>query len=279
MRLTAESTSDSVTECGFVVGEVASVLPEVPRSKWTARRDPRAARWQGKRLTRPASREKRRKVVLIRPVPYNTGVWPLGADVGATPRHGPKEDSDMDLGLLLLRLVLAAILYMHSTQKLLGWFSGPGLDRAEKLFENLGQRPGRQMVKVAAACEAVGALLIAIGLATPLGAAMLAGTMLVAGGSLTMTKGTVWNALGGGEYPLVLAAFALVLGFTGPGGWSLDSAISAPWVPKSNARGLEIGIIVLVVAGLAAGAALLRTRSNLSAVAAAESAPPTSASA
>lgn len=185
----------------------------------------------------------------------------------------------MDLGLLLLRLVLAAILYMHSTQKLLGWFSGPGLDRAEKLFENLGQRPGRQMVKVAAACEAVGALLIAIGLATPLGAAMLAGTMLVAGGSLTMTKGTVWNALGGGEYPLVLAAFALVLGFTGPGGWSLDSAISAPWVPKSNARGLEIGIIVLVVAGLAAGAALLRTRSNLSAVAAAESAPPTSASA
>ncbi len=186
----------------------------------------------------------------------------------------------MDLGLLLLRLALAAILYMHATQKTLGWFSGLGLDRMAPLFENLGQRPGRQMVKLAAACEVTGSLLIAIGLATPLGAAILAGTMAVAGGASTLSKGTVWNAAGGGEYPLVLAAFALIIGFTGPGAWSLDSALKAPWVPKSNAAALVIGVIVLVVAALAAGAALLRTRANLAggaASAAAESVPPTSA--
>jgi putative oxidoreductase len=186
----------------------------------------------------------------------------------------------MDLGLLLLRLALAAILYMHATQKLLGWFSGPGLDRATTLFENLGQRPGREMAKLAAACEATGALLVATGLATPLGAAILAGTMAVAGGSLTMTKGTVWNALGGGEYPLVLASFALVLGFTGPGNWSLDSAIGAPWVPKSTAAALVIGVIVLVVAALGAGASLKRTQANLASATASEaadSAPRTSA--
>jgi putative oxidoreductase len=172
----------------------------------------------------------------------------------------------MDLGLLLLRLVLAAILYMHATQKTLGWFSGLGLDRMAPIFESLGQRPGRHMVRLAAACEVTGSLLVAIGLATPLGAAMLAGTMVVAGGASTLSKGTVWNAAGGGEYPLVLAAFALILGFTGPGRWSLDSAVGAPWLPKSNAAALVIGAVVVAVAALAAGAALMRTRANLTAI-------------
>lgn len=186
----------------------------------------------------------------------------------------------MDLGLLLLRIVLAAILCMHATQKQFGWLSGPGLDKAGNLFHSLGQRPGRQMAQLAVACEAGGSLLVVLGLATPLGAAILAGTMAVAGGATTMVKGTVWNAMGGGEYPLALAAFAVVLGFSGPGAWSLDSAIGAPWYPKSNGAALVIGLIVVVVAGLAAGAALLRTRSHLTTSAtsaAAESAPPASA--
>jgi putative oxidoreductase len=186
----------------------------------------------------------------------------------------------MDLGLLLLRLALAAILYMHATQKMFGWFSGPGLDRAGRLFDSLGQRPGRQMARLAAACEVAGSVLVAAGLVTPLGAAILAGTMAVAGGALTMTKGTFWNALGGGEYPFMLGAFALVIGFTGPGAWSLDSALAAPWYPKSNAAAAVVGVIVVAVAGLAAGAALLRTRSNLTASVTAEPTPPaTSASA
>jgi putative oxidoreductase len=186
----------------------------------------------------------------------------------------------MDLGLLLFRLVLATILCMHASQKQFGWLSGPGLDRAGSFFHSLGQRPGRQMAQLAVACEAGGSLLIVFGLATPLGAAVLAGTMAVAGGATTLTKGTVWNAMGGGEYPFALAAFAVVLGFSGPGAWSLDSAIGAPWYPKSNGAALVIGLIVVVVAGLAAGAALRRTRSHLTGRAAsapAESAPPTSA--
>jgi putative oxidoreductase len=185
----------------------------------------------------------------------------------------------MDLGLLLLRVALAAILYMHATQKLFGWFSGPGLDRAGRLFESLGQRPGRQMAMLAVTCEAGGSILVLAGLVTPLGAAVLAGTMLVAGGALTMTKGIVWNAAGGGEYPLVLATFAIVLGFTGPGRWSVDEALGAPWVPHSNARAAVIGVIVLAVAALAAGVALVRTKSQLTARTSAQDAPPTSASA
>jgi len=183
----------------------------------------------------------------------------------------------MDLGLLLLRIVLAAILYMHATQKLFGWFSGPGLERAGRLFDSLGQRPGRRMAMLAVTCEAGGSVLVLAGFITPLGAAVLAGTMLVAGGALTMTKGTVWNAAGGGEYPLVLAAFAIVLGFAGPGRWSADWAIGAPWIPHSNAAAALYGAIVLVVAALAAGVALLRTRAQLAAGAAAQAVPPASA--
>jgi putative oxidoreductase len=169
----------------------------------------------------------------------------------------------MDLGLLLLRLVLAAILYMHATQKLFGWFSGPGLDGIAKLFDNLGQRPGRQMALLAAGCELTGAVLVAAGVVTPLGAAILAGTMAVAGGSLTLAKKTVWNAAGGGEYPFVLAAFAVVLGFAGPGAWSVDAAIGFPWVTRANGTALITGAVVLVVAVVAAGGAMARTRAQL----------------
>jgi putative oxidoreductase len=180
----------------------------------------------------------------------------------------------MDLGLLLLRLALAVILYMHATQKLFGWFSGPGLDRAGGLFESLGQRPGRRMAMLAVACELSGSALVALGLITPLGAAILAGTMMVAGGSLTLTKGKVWNAAGGGEYPLVLAAFAIVLGFAGPGRWSIDNALGAPWVTHSNGRAAITGLLVLAVAALAAGPALLRTRMLLRPPAAPEATAP-----
>jgi putative oxidoreductase len=180
----------------------------------------------------------------------------------------------MDLGLLLLRIALAAILYMHSTQKLFGWFSGPGLDKQGQVFHSLGHRPGRELAMLAAACEATGSFLVVIGLATPLGAAMIAGTMIVAGMTLTLVKGTVWNVAGGGEYPLVLATFAVVLGFAGPGRWSIDSAIGAAWFPKTNAAAALIGVIVLVVALLAAIPPLQRVRKNLAATAAAEPAPP-----
>ena len=190
----------------------------------------------------------------------------------------------MDLGLLLLRIALAAILYMHATQKTIGWFSGPGLEKQAGAFHNMGHRPGRQMVMLAAACELTGSVLVLLGLITPLGAAVLAGTMMVAGGTLTLAKGTVWNVMGGGEYPLVLATFAVILGFTGPGRWSIDSAIGAPWVNHGNGTASITGVIVLVVAALAAGAALQRVRSALrpaavpEAAAAPEAGPPTAGS-
>ncbi|MGQ4598975.1 DoxX family membrane protein [Nocardia sp. R6R-6] len=59
----------------------------------------------------------------------------------------------MDIGLFILRAVLAAILFMHATQKIADWLSGPGLAGASAMFESLGQQPARPMAQLAATCE------------------------------------------------------------------------------------------------------------------------------
>jgi putative oxidoreductase len=168
--------------------------------------------------------------------------------------------NDMDLGLLLLRLLLATVLYFHATQKLFGWFRGPGLTASARFFEDLGQRPGRPLALVAAGAELAGAALVGLGIVTPLGAAIVVGTMTVAGLSTTLVKGTPWNAQGGGEYPLVLAAVAAVLAFTGPGSWSLDAALHVPWMQLEDSTAAAVGGGTLVLAGVAALVPTLRAR-------------------
>ncbi|MFC7501257.1 DoxX family protein [Nocardioides sp. GCM10030258] len=161
------------------------------------------------------------------------------------------DDAATNVGLLLLRLVLGFVLFAHATQKTFGWFSGPGLAGQTAVFERLGQRPARLMVVVAAVCEASCAVLVTFGVLTPLGAAIGAGTMLVAGSSLTITSNRLWAAQGGGEYPYLLSSTLLALGFLGPGGWSIDKAISAIWYDDSSWRltaGLGVAILALVAA-------------------------------
>ncbi len=48
----------------------------------------------------------------------------------------------MNIGLLLLRLTVGLTLAAHGTQKLVGWFGGPGLDATGQLFAMLGFPPG-----------------------------------------------------------------------------------------------------------------------------------------
>jgi putative oxidoreductase len=164
----------------------------------------------------------------------------------------------MEFGLLVLRLLLGGIMFVHGTQKTAGWFKGPGFDKSAVAFANLGQHPGRLMVGVAAFCELAGGALAAVGLATPLAAVIVASTMLVAGLALSRAKGGVWYGTGGGEYPLVLAVLALVLGFTGPGKWSVDAAFSAPWVNTADGSAVITGLVVAAVSLLGAVPPLLR---------------------
>lgn len=50
----------------------------------------------------------------------------------------------MDIGLLLLRLTVGLTLAAHGTQKLVGWFGGPGLDATGQFFAMLGFPLGRR---------------------------------------------------------------------------------------------------------------------------------------
>jgi putative oxidoreductase len=175
----------------------------------------------------------------------------------------------IDIGLLLLRAALGFLLFAHATQKVVGWFSGPGLRTASAIFEALGQSPGRQMALLAAACELLAAVLLVLGLVTPVGAAIAAGTMLVAGGAMSAKAGSRWNTAGGGEYPLVLALLAVCVAFTGAGSWSADALLGIPWMAVRGWEGVLIGLAAAGVAILAALGPLARTRRVLRSVAAA----------
>ncbi|EKT79018.1 DoxX family protein (plasmid) [Rhodococcus opacus] len=165
----------------------------------------------------------------------------------------------MDIGLLALRLLIAAVLFAHATQKAFGWFSGPGLAKAESQFTMLGQEPAAVKVRLAITCELSAAVLLALGLATPLGAIIATATMLVAGYSLITLNKSFWAAAGGGEYPIVLAALAGVIAFTGPGAYAVDEAIGVlPFT--AFAGGGVAGLVVVVTATVAAAPVILSTR-------------------
>jgi putative oxidoreductase len=175
----------------------------------------------------------------------------------------------INIGLFLLRAVLGFLLFAHATQKLVGWFSGPGLQKASAIFEALGQLPGRQMAVLAAGCELSAAVLLVLGVVTPLGAAIAAGTMLVAGGAMSAKAGSRWNTAGGGEYPLVLALLAMCVAFTGAGSWSVDALLRTPWAAMPGWEDVLIGLAAAAVAILAAVGPLARTHRVLRSVEAA----------
>jgi putative oxidoreductase len=86
----------------------------------------------------------------------------------------------MEIGLALLRLTTGLILAAHGTQKLFGWFGGSGLDVTGQLFETMGFLPGRRHALMAGLAETGGGALLALGLFTPIGAALTCSVMLVA---------------------------------------------------------------------------------------------------
>lgn len=130
----------------------------------------------------------------------------------------------MDLGLGLIHVVVGLLVAAHGTQKLFGWFGGGGLDGTGSFMESLGLRPGRTMAAAAGSSELAGGALLALGLLTPVAAALVAATMIVASRTAHAGRGP-WVSGGGWEYVLVLATVALGLAFNGAGAWSVDAAI------------------------------------------------------
>jgi putative oxidoreductase len=155
----------------------------------------------------------------------------------------------VDIGLLILRLTLGLLIIAHGTQKAFGWFHGLGPTATAELFDKWGFRPSRAMVYLASATECCGGLLMVLGMATPLATAMLVGTLSVA--CVPNLANGLWAARGGYELPLLYAATAVVVGFTGSGRYSVDGLAGLP-------HPLWVGLAAFVVGLLATLPILVR---------------------
>ena len=163
----------------------------------------------------------------------------------------------MDLALFALHFVVGALFFAHGAQKLFGWFGGYGIDGTAGFMDQLGMRPARLHAVAAGLAETVGGILLALGLFTPIGAAMVIAVMVTAIITVHGTKG-FFTSDGGYEFNLVLIAVAFALAGVGPGAWSLDNAIDVSWTGTGWAlaalgAGL-LGGIGAVVQGRAASA-------------------------
>ena len=150
-------------------------------------------------------------------------------------------------GLLIARLILGLAMAAHGAQKLFGWFGGYGLAGTAGFFETLGFRPGRLFASAAALAEFGSGLLMALGLLGPIGPALMISVMVVA--MITAHAKNGFFAMSNGiELPLLYAAGALALAFTGPGAFSLDALLGLGF--------LSTPTIVVPVLGVAVAGAL-----------------------
>jgi putative oxidoreductase len=127
----------------------------------------------------------------------------------------------MTLGALLLRGVIGALFVGHGTQKLFGWFDGPGLEGVKGMMENLGLRPPKRHAVAAGLSETAGGTLLLLGALTPFATTALTATMVTAIRKVHADKGP-WVTGGGYEYNLVLIAALTALAENGPGPLSID---------------------------------------------------------
>ncbi|GAC1321026.1 MAG: hypothetical protein NVSMB25_14230 [Thermoleophilaceae bacterium] len=131
----------------------------------------------------------------------------------------------MQFARLIARALVGGLFVGHGTQKLFGWFNGPGLAGTEQFMESLELRPARLQARAAALSETVGGSLLVLGLLTPLAGSALIATMITAIRTVHFKNG-LWAANGGYEFNLALIAATLALIDGGPGNLSIDGALS-----------------------------------------------------
>ncbi|WAH38348.1 DoxX family protein [Alicyclobacillus dauci] len=126
----------------------------------------------------------------------------------------------MSLGLLIIRLVIGLTFAGHGTQKLFGWFGGPGLKGTAGWLDSMGMKPGFLAALLAGLGELVAGLLLALGLWLPVSAALFIITMVVA--IITVHgKNGFWLTKSGIEYNVTLIGVALGVALIGPGAYAI----------------------------------------------------------
>jgi len=129
-----------------------------------------------------------------------------------------------DVGLLIIRLILATVLLYHGSGKLFGAFGGPGLEGFAGWLDSLNIPMPSISAFLAASAEFFGGLAVLLGLWIRWTALPAAFTMFVAAFS---AHSGFDGQKGGMEYPLTLGLVLVGLALIGSGRFSLPTPFPA----------------------------------------------------
>lgn len=126
-------------------------------------------------------------------------------------------NTSINTGMLLLRLMVGLIFFVAGAGKAMGWFGGMGIDATVNAFQTYN---GISAIwaYLNTYSEWIGGLLLFIGLFTKPAAFLIAFNMLMA----VILTGTKNFFMGGAAYPCSLGVSALAIMLIGPGMFSLD---------------------------------------------------------
>jgi putative oxidoreductase len=153
-----------------------------------------------------------------------------------------------DFALLLIRVVVGVVMFMHGYNH---WLGGGKIPGTAGWFSGLGLRHGTLQAWLSVVTEIGAAILLIVGLFTPFALAAVISVMLVAG-LLAHRPNGFFVFRDGYEYVLVLAVVSVALAILGPGDVSLDALFDIEitgWAGGAVAFGI----------GIAATAGLLAT--------------------
>lgn len=183
---------------------------------------------------------------------YGTPAAPAEVAVDESRRDGDRRGTQ-NLGLLLLRVAVGALLIVHGLQKMFGWWGGEGLAGFREYLTDIGFRHADILSYVAAGGQIAAGILLILGVFTPVvaaGALAYLVTAILAEVMDARSEARLSAFLADGHgYEVVLLLVVAALVLIGPGRYSLDR--SRGW-----ARRPFIGSFAALVLGVAAGIAI-----------------------
>ncbi len=151
----------------------------------------------------------------------------------------------VDTAVLLMRVVVGLTMMAHGYNHL------RSLAGTARWFGSLGMHPPKLHAMLSGVGEIAAGTALTIGLLTPLAAAFVVGTMVVAGVAAHRANG-FFVFKDGYEYVLMIAVVCTVIGLLGPGMASVDALFGL-----DTALDGAVGLLLAAGLGVAGGAALL----------------------
>jgi putative oxidoreductase len=176
----------------------------------------------------------------------------IDADEDHERHHDIGRRGTQHLGLLILRVGLGVVLGAHGLQKLFGWWGGSGVTGFKNSLSDVGYHHADILAYVSAGGELVAAVLLVLGLFTPVAAAGALAFLI--NGLLATVSARPHSQFSyflpdGHEYQITLIVLAVAVILAGPGRYGLDAGRGWAYRPF-------IGSFVALLAGIAAGVAV-----------------------